>query len=114
MLKMRSRTARTYSEFARTSQSSWNAVASSVKRIGPKPCRPPVSWMPSMVLTLKARDADHRIARHDTNQFFFWPADRFRRLLREHDVPRIGRGVPYTDLDLRREFESHFAQHGAG
>src|ERR1022692_3747821 len=61
--------------------------------------------------SLQARHADHRILRDNTGELLLRPAHGLGRLHRQHHVASIRGGIPYPDLRLGRQVETHLPEH---
>src|SRR5262245_25213149 len=127
-------TASACSALTRCSHLAWKTCAFGEWRTVPKPCLPPMSCMPSMILScyraifqmwgikggvahffipLGPRDADHGVLGDELGQLFLGPALGVRRLHRQYHVAGVRRGIPHANLHFRREVEAHLTQHGA-
>src|SRR2546426_886438 len=112
---------------ARRSQSWWKTGSFGSGSTGPKPCMPPRSWMPFIVIgsprtagpqpreismvalpsprRLHLGDADHRVARDEIRQLLLGHAFRAPRALGQHEIAQLrdgGGGVGEQTLLERR------------
>src|SRR5437773_7758004 len=120
---------------ARRSQSWWKTGSFGSGSTGPKPCMPPRSWMPFIVIgsprtagpqpreismvalpsprRLHLGDADHRVARDEIRQLLLGHAFRALRALGQHEIAQLGRAVPHAHLDVVADVHAELAQHAA-